>query len=78
MDDSYFRTSDEEAQRRPQWVNDRRNEIVMEDVSCKPVKHNANALHKHKNLSKSASTRLRHGESKDFINGVAMDINSFA
>ena len=77
VDDSYFSTSDEEAKRRPQWVNDRRNERVIEDVSFKPVKHNPNALKEHKEFSKSAATRLRHGDSKDFINGVAMDIDSF-
>ncbi len=77
VDDSFFSTSDEEAKRRPPWVNDRRNERVIGDVSFKPAKHNPNALPEHEDFSKSASTRLRHGDSKDFINGVAMDIKSF-
>ena len=77
VDDKYFSTSDEEARKRPMWVNDRRNDRVMENVSFKPVKHNPNAKYEHKLLSKCAATKLRHGDGKNFINGVAMDINSF-
>ena len=77
VDDKYFNASVEEARKRPMWVNDRRNDRVMENVSFKPVKHNPNAKHRHKFLSKCAATKLRHGDGKNFINGVAMDINSF-
>ena len=75
--DEYFSASDEDARKRPMWVNDRRNDRVIEGVLFKPVEHNPGAIREHKKLSKCAATRLRHGDGKDFINGVAMDIGSF-
>ena len=38
---------------------------------------NPDAKRSDKYLSKGAATRLRHGDPRRFINGVAMDINSF-
>ena len=43
VDDSYFRTSDEVASKRPPWVNDRRNGRVVEHVQFKPVEWNPDA-----------------------------------
>ena len=77
VDDSYFRAPDGVAGKRPQWVNDRACGRVVEDAQFKPVKWNPDAKKSDKYLSKSAATRLRHGDPRRFINGVAMDINSF-
>ena len=77
VDENYFRASDEEAEQRPQWANDRQKGRVVEDVSFRPLKHNADAAWDDRFLSKAAVWKLRHSDPKDFINGVAMDIESF-
>jgi hypothetical protein len=75
--DEYFNASKQDVGNRPIWTNDRRNNRVLENIIFVPVGHNPDAIWDHKHLSKTAVTRLRHGDSKQFINGVGMDIENF-
>ncbi len=77
VDDAYFRAPDGVASRRPDWANDRTCDRVIDDVQFKQLKWNPDVKKSDKYLSKGAATRLRHGDPRRFINGVAMDINSF-
>ena len=75
--DEYFDASKEDVRNRPIWTNDRRNDRVLENIFFVPVGSNPDAIWDHKHLSKTAVTRLRHGDGKQFINGVGMDIGNF-
>ncbi len=75
VNDAYFRAPDGVASRRPDWANDRTCGRVIDDVQFKPLNWNPDAKKSDKYLSKGAVTKLRHGDPRRFINGVAMDIN---
>ncbi len=76
VDETYF-SAFGEAAKRLKWENDRSYDRSVDDVTFKPLGWNPSAKSADKFFSKTAATRLRHGNPGHFINGVAMDISTF-